>query len=117
MVCAVIALEMVCILSGSMLLAILGPKCFGRWLYSALQILVWVKWGIGSYLLGEYPPEYDSESKEENGITVYYSSFLYDNGILVYSSAFLLNAILAGVRAHWQYQVYCTGPSHNPCND
>lgn len=31
----------------------------GRWVYSALQLLVWVKWAIGSYLLGLYSPDYD----------------------------------------------------------
>lgn len=81
----------------------MGPKCFGRWVYGALQVLVWVKWATGSYLLGEYPPEYDSQSKDENGILVYSSAFTYDNGILVYSSAFWLNALLAGVRFKWHY--------------
>lgn len=89
MVSTVIILEMVCI---SCLGIVLRFKCFGRWLYSALHILVWIKWGVGSYLLGEYPPEYDSQIS-------------FDNGILVYSSAFLLNSILAGVRVDWHYSL------------
>lgn len=66
----------------------------GRWVYSALQLLVWVKWAIGSYLLGVYSPDYDPGYRGEQSKWV-------DNGTLVYSSAFLLNAVLAGVRGDW----------------
>lgn len=86
MVLVVIILE----IAGSVVMGTLGIKVFGKWLYSALHVLVWVKWGVGSYLLGEYPPEYESEID-------------YDNGILVYSSLFLLNSVLAGVRVSWKY--------------
>lgn len=86
MVLVVIILE----IAGTVVMGTLGIKVFGKWLYSALHVLVWVKWGVGSYLLGEYPPEYESEID-------------YDNGILVYSSLFLLNSVLAGVRVSWKY--------------
>lgn len=87
MIWAVIVLEALCILSGSAVAAVLGTKAFGCWLYSALQGMVWVKWGFGSYLLGEY---LEDESRWAEG------------GILVYSSAFLLNTILAGVGGKWE---------------
>jgi hypothetical protein len=64
-----------------------------------------VKWAIGSYLLGERLPKYDSGPimtdvyQNKNPARKW-----TDNGILVYSSAFLLNAILAGVRGKWDYR-------------
>jgi len=101
---AVIVLEIGCIATGSAILGILGTKGFGRWVYSALQVLVWVKWGIGCYVLGEYSPEYvhrpsrtitmDSGHK----ILAHSSGRWTDHGILVYSSAFLFNAVLSAVR-------------------
>lgn len=92
MVLVVIILEVTGMVAASVVMGTLGIKVFGKWLYSALHVLVWVKWVVGSYLLGEYPPEYESEID-------------YDNGILVYSSIFLLNAVLAGVRGSWKYSV------------
>eukprot|EP01018_Ginkgo_biloba_P005380 Gb_27443 [translate_table: standard] len=83
----VIILEILCIVAGSTVAGVLGVKAFGTWLYSALQCMVWVKWGFGSYLLGEY---LDDESRWA------------ESGILVYSSAFLLSAILAGVGGKWE---------------
>jgi len=103
---AVIALEIVCIVLCSTVAGVWGVKAFGRWIYSALQGLVWVKWAIGSYLLGERLSKYDSGPittavyKNKNGSR---APKWTDNGILVYSSAFLLNAILAGVRGKWDY--------------
>eukprot|EP01018_Ginkgo_biloba_P005379 Gb_27442 [translate_table: standard] len=84
---AVIILEILCIAAAGTVAGILGVKAFGTWLYSALQGMVWVKWGFGSYLLGEY---LEDESRWA------------ESGILVYSSAFLLSAILAGVGGRWQ---------------
>lgn len=46
--------------------------------------MVWIKWGIGSYMMGENV-EYSSE-------------WAAGGKILVYSSAFFLNFILTGVR-------------------
>lgn len=80
-----------------------GVNGSDKWFYS-LYILVWIKWAVGSFLLGEYPPEYDSE-------------FDYGNGILVYSSAFLLNSALAGARSNWQYSLTLedtTSPAASP---
>ena len=103
MVWAVIVLETVCIVSCSIVAGALGKKDFGRWLYSCLQGLVWVKWGIGSYLLCEYSPEYVHRPARRAKLdtspeTLAYSSAKWtDHGILVYSSAILLNAVLTGV--------------------
>ena len=55
---AVLFLEIYCIATSSTILGALGRKGFGRWHYSALQTLVWAKWGIGCYLLVKYSPEY-----------------------------------------------------------
>jgi hypothetical protein len=60
----VMILEMACIISGSAILATLGIKGFGRWTYSAIQLLVWVKWGLGSSLLGVY--SYDRQEPPPN---------------------------------------------------
>jgi hypothetical protein len=74
--------------------------------------LVWVKWGIGSYLLGEFSPEFDSRQGRwgvDGTIVMSRGRRLtgnrFQSGTLVYSSAFLLNAILAGVRSKWQYVI------------
>nr|ADE76886.1 unknown [Picea sitchensis] len=108
MLWAVIVLETMCIVSCIAVAGVLGiKKGFGRWVYSALQGLVWVKWGTGSYLLGDYSPEHvhrpSSTTTLEPGLeTLDYSSAKWvDHGSLVYSSAFLLNAVLAGVRGKW----------------
>lgn len=99
-----IILEIACIVSVSTVLGTLGIKEFGRWVYSALQGLVWIKWGIGCYLLGEYSPGHVSRRSSVNTSgkgpeTFRYSSARWlDHGTLVYSSAFLFNAVLAGVR-------------------
>jgi hypothetical protein len=87
---AVIVLEIMCIASGSIAAGVLGKRPFKKWVYSALQVLVWVKWGIGSYLLGEIHSNSNSE-------------YNWKGGILVYSSAFFLNFILAAVRCKWKY--------------
>lgn len=101
---AVIILEIACIVSVSAVLGTLGIKEFGRWVYSALQGLVWIKWGIGCYLLGEYSPGHVRRRSSVNTSgkgpeTLRYSSARWlDHGTLVYSSAFFFNAVLAGVR-------------------
>lgn len=92
MVWVVVFLEIICLVASFIIMGILGIKGFGKWFQSALHILVWVKWMVGSYLLGEYPPEYESE-------------FHYGNGILVYSSVFLLSSVLAGIRGDWHYSL------------
>lgn len=117
-VCAMIVLETICIALCSTIARFWGIKGFGRWIYSALQILVWVKWAAGSYLLGERLSNSDSgpimttvyeskekldESKEKLDKSKEKLHKWTDNGILVYSSAFLLNAFLAGVRGKWKY--------------
>nr|ADE77196.1 unknown [Picea sitchensis] len=103
MLWAVINLEIVCIVWCSTLAGFVGINVFGKWIYSAVQGLVWVKWGIGSYLLSEYSPEFDYRVSGSPLLANHYSFRWTDNGILVYSSAFLLNAILAGVRGKWDY--------------
>lgn len=89
-----IFLDILCIVLGGAVGGALGMKFFGRWIYSVMQAMVWVKWGIGSYLIGEHSIEYYN----------YRRSWGSEGGVLVYSSAFLLNAILAGVRAKWRYR-------------
>ena len=78
-------------------------------IYSAMQGLVWVKWAIGSYLLGERLPKHESgpvmTTEYEKDCTKKQKPRWTDNGILVYSSAFFLNSILAGIRGQWQYSL------------
>lgn len=82
-------------------------KGIGRWVYGALQLLVWVKWGIGSSILGAYSPEYVSrpakpiEDKDGRVVLQYSSAKWVDQGTLVYSSSFLLNAVMVGVMGDW----------------
>ena len=71
MIWKVIVLEIAFTVSGSAMGGFLDVKDFGHkgfWVYSALQALVWVKWGGGSCLLGEYSQEFGfSESSTELG--------------------------------------------------
>lgn len=50
----VMILEIVCMIVGSAVVGTLGIKGFGKWTYSAIQVLVWVKWGFGSYSLRKF---------------------------------------------------------------
>lgn len=105
-VCAMIVLEIACgALLCSTLTRVWGRKGFDRWrwIYSALQVLVWVKWAAGSYLLGERLSKYDCGPIMTERLAASRGEKWTDNGILVYSSAFLLNAFLAGVRGKWDY--------------
>lgn len=87
---AMFALQIACIVSWSAVAGTLGIKGFGRWVYSVLQILVWVKWAVGSFCLtGEISIEFRGRNPGAWGI-------------LPYSSAFMLNAVLAGVRCKWE---------------
>jgi hypothetical protein len=43
LICATIVLEILCIVGCSAIAGVMGIKAFGRWIYSALQCLVWVK--------------------------------------------------------------------------
>lgn len=83
----VIVLEIIGIAGSGTVAGIFGVKAFGTWLYVVLQGMVWVKWGFGCYLLGEYLED---------------DSTWAESGLLVYSSAFLLSAILAGVGGKWE---------------
>ena len=65
----------------------------GKWVYGALQALIWIKWAIGSYMLGDC-----NERVAGKG-----NRFSFQRGTIVYSSAFMLNAVLAGVRGKWAY--------------
>lgn len=85
-----ICTETMCLVSFFIVLQILGAEGFGNWLYSAVQILVFLKWMAGCYIL-------DGETwRQFHGWT---SPSTRD--FLPYSSAFLLNGALAGVRATW----------------
>lgn len=82
-------------------------KGIGRWVYGALQLLVWFKWGIGSAILGAYSPEYVSTSaergKDNDGrvILKYSSANWVDEGTMVYCSSFFLNSVMVGVMGDW----------------
>lgn len=91
-----IILEIGCIISGSAILGSVGIKAYGRWIYSALQALVWVKWGCGTSFLGAYSYDYDR-------IVVPWAYDVSAGHGLMCASAFFLNAILAGVRGQWKY--------------
>jgi hypothetical protein len=106
---AMIVLEMVCILYCSTVVGTVGVKGFGTWLYSVVQGIVWVKWGIASYLLGEYLEERDIPRRGLHGIVEcgvvegLHGTVRMRHGIVMYFNAFLLNALLAGVRGRWDY--------------
>jgi len=91
--CTMIVFEILCIVSCTVVSRALGIKTFGRWVYGAVQGLVWVKWATGSYLLGQYIPRQRSPTARPHGST----------GMYMYSSSFFLNAILAGARAKWDF--------------
>lgn len=92
----VMILEIVCMIVGSEVVGTLGIKGFGKWTYSAIQVLVWVKWAFGSYFLGSY-------SYEKNKALAAWAFDVSAGHGLMCASAFLLNAILAGVRGQWKY--------------
>jgi hypothetical protein len=101
----ILALEIGCIVLGSRGCL----QLFGRWLYASLQALVWLKWGIGSFLLTHYSLEYDRDLARI-GIRQGASKFLLSaifvgvpGGTLLYASTFLLNAIFVGVQGNWKY--------------
>lgn len=110
MLWAAIIMEIVCIVIGITVAGTWGLKSFGRWVYSAMLGLVWIKWGIGSYLLGEFSQEFDLRQgrwgPDGTGVVSCagrVTDNTFEGGTLVYSSAFLLNAILAGARSKWKY--------------
>lgn len=88
-VCTMIVFQILCIVSSSVVARAVGIKPFDRWVYGAVQGLVWAKWGIGTYLIGQYVDETELTHKS--------------TGKYMCSSAFFLNAILAGARAKWQF--------------
>lgn len=83
-----ILLEIACIVVGSVVARLMGIKVFGKWVYSALQVLVWVKWAIGGDILEKYSQASSGDKPHE------WKAF-------VFSTAFLLNAALAGARSKW----------------
>lgn len=99
-----IFLDITYIVVGAAVVGALGMKAIGRWIYSVMEGIVWVKWGIGSYLLGEYSIEYDNSRRSRESEGGFRRNWGSQGGVLVYSSSFLLNAILAGVRAKWRYR-------------
>lgn len=78
----VIILEIICIVAVILVATTLVINSFRKWVYSAVQALVWVKWGMGSYIL-------DTDLRD-------------NSGVLVLCSAFLINAALAGIRSNWR---------------
>jgi len=90
MIMTAISLETTWIVMGSTVAGTLGMKVFGRWIYGAFQILVWVKWATGNYVLNhEISSDFFGRIREE-WLT------------LLCSSVFLLNAVLAGGRCKWE---------------
>lgn len=100
-VCVVIVLEIICIVLCSIGLVVWGIKGFGRWIYSALQGLVWVKWAANNYVLSELVSKYDYDPimciVYETKRNAYSGEKWTYNVIFVYSFEFLLNAFLVGV--------------------
>lgn len=92
-ICTMIVFQISCIVSSSLVARAVGIKRFHRWVYGAVQGLVWLKWGIGSYLLGQYIPRERDRPPRAYGKT----------GMYMYASAFWLNATLAGARAKWEF--------------
>lgn len=76
--------DTLCFVLGSSLAGTLGAKASGKWIYVAVQILVWFRWLVVTAVF----------SNDDN-------STLLSFGTWTYSSAFLLNAVLAGVRSKW----------------
>lgn len=121
MLFTMIYLEIVCLLSCSILAGTVGIKAFGKWIYSGLQTLVLLKWLIGSALLdsGIWRNVFEIASfgigahvlqlvSFAGGETEFYGRTPPTWAPLTYSTAFLLNAFLAGVRAkwgHWEWRV------------
>lgn len=70
MVWRMMVLEILYIVAGSVIvvkgLGMQKSSGKGRWVYSALQILIWVKWGIGSYLLGDRDDRVDYSRLQKN---------------------------------------------------
>ena len=58
--CTSIIMEIVCIVIGIRVARTWGMTSFGRWVYSALFGLIWMKWVIDSYLLGEFSQYFES---------------------------------------------------------
>lgn len=109
MLFTMIYLEIVCLLSYSILAGTVGIKAFGKWIYSGLQTLVLFKWLIGSALLdsGIWGNVFGIVNFS-GGETEFYGATPPTWAPLTYSSAFLLNAFLAGIRTkwgHWEWKV------------
>jgi hypothetical protein len=90
MIWSAVYLEAACIEAGSVVARTLGIRGFRRWIYGALQILVWAKWATGSHFLNKM------NSQE------FFGKSINRWQVLTYSSAPLLNAVLAGVRCKWE---------------
>lgn len=85
-----ILLETVYIVVGTVM--VVKGMGIGKWVYGALQALIWIKWAIGSYMLGDCNERVAFKDRPS-----------FKPGIIVYSTAFMLNAVLAGVRGKWEY--------------
>ena len=71
------------------------------WIYSILQTIAVVKWVIGANLISEtYPYSLSGASLESQQPNWWYGSI----GLYISASGILLNAILVGVRAQWQFK-------------
>ena len=71
------------------------------WIYSILQTIAVVKWVIGANLISEtYPYSLSGASLESEQPNWWYGSC----GLYISASGILLNAILVGVRAQWQFK-------------
>lgn len=103
MILGVIVLE----IAFAILVALSLNNGIGRWVYGALQLLVWVKWVIGSCILGAFSPEYvpttfaRREWKDHRVVLKNSTVQWVDEGTLVYCSSFFLNAVMVGVMGDW----------------
>lgn len=97
--CATIGLQLLYIVGCIAIGRFVGIKAFGRWIYSALQCLVVVKWAT-SFLIADNCEYAIRQDSPEDGKPMWWYGTC---GHYIRASVFLLNATMAGVRAEWKF--------------
>jgi hypothetical protein len=88
LICAIIVLEVLCIVGCSAIAGVMGIKAFGRWIYSALQCLAFLKCIIAIYyILPIRPNSLNQDSPEYEEVPWWYDSC----GLYIGSSTVLLS--------------------------
>lgn len=96
--CGIIGLQLLYIVVCIAIWRVVGIKAFGRWIYSALQFLVIVKWSSSNFIVNCCQDASSQDSPEHGKPIWWYRSC----GHYMVASVLLLNATLAGVRAQWK---------------